>query len=136
MAVTLENLKIALSQSEILMRAQTYAFTVLGISELFHAVGMRNVEKSFFLNHPLSNKLMLAAFFIGLGLQISVTEIPYFNAVFETVRLSLGEWLNLIFLSSMPLFAHEMFLLDPASWLKKLHKSKDNQKNAAEPGKI
>lgn len=136
MAVTLENLKIALSQSELLMRAQTYAFTVLGISELFHAVGMRNVEKSFFLNHPLSNKLMLAAFFIGLGLQISVTEIPYFNAVFETVRLSFSEWINLIFLSSMPLFAHEMFLLDPASWLKKLHKSKNNQKNAAEPGKI
>ncbi|HIU77073.1 MAG TPA: cation-translocating P-type ATPase [Candidatus Pelethocola excrementipullorum] len=136
MAITLENLKLALSQNEILMRAQTYAFTVLGISELFHAVGMRNVEKSFFLNHPLSNKMMIAAFFIGLGLQISVTEIPYFNVIFETVHLSVGEWLNLIFLSSMPLFAHEMFLLDPTSWLQKLHKGKDNEKKTTEPGEI
>lgn len=136
MAITLSNLRVALFQGEILMRAQTYAFTVLGISELFHAVGMRNVEKSFFLNHPLSNKLMIAAFFIGLGLQVAVTEIPYFNAAFETVHLSVSEWVNLIFLSSMPLLAHEMFLLDPSSWLKKLHKGKDDKQNATKPGKI
>lgn len=143
--VTLENLKIALGHGEILLRAQTYAFTVLGISELFHAVGMRNIEKSFFLNHPLSNKLMVTSFFSGLALQVGVTEIPYFNAVFETVHLTLPEWLNLIFLSSMPLLAHETFLLDPASWIRrkrdgassdKLHKRENNQQQTAEPGEI
>ena len=142
-AVTLGNLRASLAHGEILIRAQTYAFTVLGISELFHAVGMRNIEKSFFCNHPLSNKLMIAAFFLGLALQISVTEIPYFNVVFETVHLSVAEWLNLIFLSSMPLLAHEVFLLDPTSWIhprdgesKKFQKGKENQQKTTEPGQI
>lgn len=134
--LTLTNIKAALLEADVLIRAQTYAFTVLGISELFHAVGMRNVEKSFFRNHPLSNKLMIVAFFLGLALQVSVTEIPYFINAFETVHLSIGEWANLIFLSAMPLFAHEMFLLDPGSWLQKLHKSKDDQQKTAEPGQI
>lgn len=135
-AFTLSNIKAALSYEEILMRAQTYAFTVLGISELFHAIGMRNVEKSFFTNHPFSNKLMIVAFTVGIALQMLVTEIPYFNLAFETVHLSFGEWVGLTFLSSMPLIAHEMLLFNPVSWLKKLHKSKDNKENATEPGKI
>lgn len=86
---------------------------------------------------------MIAAFFLGLALQISVTEIPYFNVVFETVHLSIAEWLNLIFLSSMPLLAHEVFLLDPTSWIhrkggesKKFQKGKKNQQKTAEPGQI
>jgi Ca2+-transporting ATPase len=135
-AFTLGNIRAALSYQEVLMRAQTYAFTVLGISELFHAIGMRNVEKSFFTNHPFSNKLMIAAFTVGIGLQVLVTEIPYFNAAFETVHLSFSEWMGLIFMSSMPLIAHEIMLLNPAFRLKKFHKSKENKKKTAEPGKI
>lgn len=37
-----------LEQKKVLKRAQTYAFTVLGMSQLFHAVGMRDVRQSIF----------------------------------------------------------------------------------------
>ena len=61
----------SLGNPMILSRAQTYAFTVLGLSQLFHAVGMRNMRKSVFAMDHLSNKLMIAAFF--------ARPLPYTN---------------------------------------------------------
>jgi Ca2+-transporting ATPase len=108
---SLENIILVLNNELLLSRAQTYAFTVLGISELFHAVGMRNVEQSVFKMNHFSNKLMIAAFGVGLLLQIAVTEVPYLVNIFGTVRLSLLEWAYLIVLSSAPLIAHEILVL-------------------------
>ena len=48
-----------LEQKKVLKRAQTYAFTVLGMSQLFHAVGMRDVRQSIFSQRPFENRLML-----------------------------------------------------------------------------
>ncbi|MCI9139750.1 MAG: cation-translocating P-type ATPase [Lachnospiraceae bacterium] len=113
--VTIQGIIEALQSKPILDRAQTYAFTVLGLSQLFHAVGMRNVGCSVFRMNHMENKLMIAAFLIGFLLQFSVTEIPYFIHAFGTVALSPREWGQLIFLSSYPLIAHELFLLHPGS---------------------
>jgi len=44
--VTPEGIGGLLAESEILNRCQTYAFTVLGMAQLFHAIGMRDVETS------------------------------------------------------------------------------------------
>lgn len=46
--VTLQGLKNVLQDPGVLSRAQTYSFTVLGMSQLFHAIGMRDVQKSVF----------------------------------------------------------------------------------------
>lgn len=100
-----------LQQEDILRRSQTYAFTVLGISQLFHAIGMRNTELSIFRMKHLQNKWMIGALIFGMGLQLLVTENPYFVAVFGTVRLTLQEWEMLIFLSMMPLLTHEILAL-------------------------
>ncbi len=109
--VSLTALKTLLTQPELLARSQTYAFTVLGISQLFHAIGMRDVETSFFRMNHLSNKLMIAAFAIGLMLQLLVTEVPYFIQAFGTCHLSWMEWGRLSFLASMALIAHEILIL-------------------------
>jgi len=42
-------LRESLCRPDFLVRGQTYAFTVLGMSQLFHAVGMRDICKSVFL---------------------------------------------------------------------------------------
>jgi len=110
MAFGLNTLKAALENSEILIQSQTYAFTVLGMSEVFHAVGMRNMEKSIFKMNHSQNKLMLAAFVIGIALQVAVTEVPYLVDVFETVQLTPKEWLYLFGLSSAPLIGHELMV--------------------------
>ena len=109
--VTLVNLEKMLHLETILNRAQTHAFTVLGMSQLVHAVGMRDVNKSVFCMNHLENKYMLAAWGIGILLQVLVTEIPYFVNLFGTEKLSLGEWTVLGALSSLPLVVHELLIL-------------------------
>lgn len=109
--ITVENIQGVLSNSEILNRAQTYAFTVLGMAQLFHAIGMRDVRKSVFCMKPLENRLMLVAMVAGFALQLLVTEIPYLTEAFGTAHLSLKEWVRLEILAAFPLLAHELLLL-------------------------
>ncbi len=117
--VTLTGIRTLLADTAILSRSQTYAFTVLGISQLFHAIGMRDVEKSVFRMKHLENRLMITAFVIGFALQLLVTEVPYFIQMFGTCPLSLGEWGILILLAAMPVLAHEIMLCNPAKALKR-----------------
>lgn len=50
--ITPAAIRTLLVDTELLNRCQTYAFTVLGMSQLFHAIGMRDVETSLFrMNH-------------------------------------------------------------------------------------
>ena len=100
-----------LSREGLLSRAQTYAFTVLGMSQLYHAVGMRNVRKSFFCMNHLENKVMILACLVGFALQFAVTEIPFLIGLFGTTHLNGREWMYLSLLSAAPLFAHELLAL-------------------------
>ncbi len=109
--VTIPNIQKLLEHTEVLNRAQTYSFTVLGMAQLFHAIGMRNMRKSVFKMKLWENTLMIIAVVVGFGLQIAVTEIPYLTNAFGTAHLSLSEWLNLGFLASFPLLAHEILIL-------------------------
>jgi len=122
--ITIAKMMHTLEQPQILMKAQTYAFTVLGMSQLFHAIGMRDVGKSVFAMGRCRNPVMLIAVATGILLQIAVTEIPMLIEMFGTVALSLTEWLNLLGLSVMPLVMHEVFvmisaIIDRASVLEK-----------------
>ena len=105
--------------STTLAEAQTYAFTVLALSQLFHAIGMRNVDKSIFKMNHLANKMMIFAFVIGFVLQVAVTEIPFLINVFGTDKLSLNEWFYLTALAVVPLVVHEIIVV-----IKILSKSK------------
>ena len=99
-----------LQNPAMLSRAQTYAFTVLGMSQLFHAVGMRDVGKSVFRMKFLDNKLMLVALAAGFLLQIAVTEIPFLVTAFGTAHLTIWEWMRLTLLAAFPLLAHEILV--------------------------
>ena len=109
--VNLDYLALALRQEVILSKAQTYAFTVLGMSQLFHAVGMRDMHCSFFRMKHLDNKLMLVACLIGFTLQFAVTEVPFLIQAFGTSHLSGREWAYLTVLAACPLLAHEIMAL-------------------------
>lgn len=108
LALSIPGIVAALREGEVLNRAQTYAFTVLGLSQLFHAVGMRNVQTSVFRSHLFRNPLMLFAFAAGIFLQAAVTEIPWLVNAFGTAELSLPEWGFLLMLAMIPLIAHEV----------------------------
>lgn len=109
-AVSFATIKHALDDPVIYTQSQTYAFTVLAISQLFNAIGMRNLNRSIFRYNHLNNKMMIFAFIFGFILQISVTEIHVLTEVFGTVELSLKEWLGLTAISTAPLWFHELFV--------------------------
>lgn len=106
--ISLHNILEGLTITSVLARAQTHAFTVLGISQLFHAIGMRDVNRSIFRMNHKNNPYMLLALAVGILLQAAVTEVPALVALFGTVALSFGEWVRLIALSATPLVVHEL----------------------------
>ena len=109
-----------LENENILNKAQTFAFTTLAVCELFHAIGMRNVKKSFIRKDFFNNKLMILAVVLGVVLQVAVTEIPLFNEFFKTTRLEFAEWCYILGISLLVLIAHELVVL--VGYLKKKKK--------------
>ena len=107
-AVSLSAIRAVLEDPYMLTHAQTYAFTILGISQLFHAIGMRNVKRSIFRMNHLENRVMILAFVVGFALQIAVTEVHFLTQVFGTTELSLSEWGLLTLVAMVPLVMHEI----------------------------
>lgn len=99
------------SDGAVLARAQTYAFTVLGMSQLFHASGMRDVRTSVFSRKRKFNPVLVGAFAVGFVLQLAVTEVPYLVTMFGTAPLAASEWISLLFLAAFPILTHEMFVI-------------------------
>lgn len=99
----------------ILHQAQTMAFTTLALSELFHMIGISNVNKSFVHVFKDKNWMMLIAFVIGVGLQLFVIEVPGVQDVFSVAsgeyNLDLKEWLITMGFSLIPLVLHEFIVL-------------------------
>ncbi len=110
-AVSIDNFARIMQNPTLLAKSQTYAFTVLGMSQLFHAVGMRDTHRSVFKMNHWENKLMLLSCVVGLMLQVAVTEVPFLIEAFGTSHLSLDEWMRLGGLAAMPLVAHEILAL-------------------------
>lgn len=124
--VNYRSILMTLEDADILMKAQTFAFTTLAVSELFHAIGMRNIRKSVLEFKFLDNKLMLIAFAVGVLLQVMVTEIPIMNTFFSTTRLGIFDWSFILGLSLMVLLAHEVIALSFYIRGKRRKKSKVN----------
>lgn len=89
-------------------QAQTFAFTVLAMSQVFHMVGMTDIKHSFINVFRSKNWMLLVAFVAGFGLQVLVTEVNPFALVFGTTKLQGIEWLELIGLAIVPLVVHEI----------------------------
>ena len=66
---------------------QTEVFTVLTLSQLFHALSVRSERESLFSIGILGNRAMLAAVLFTVGLQLLVIYLPAANAIFRTQPL-------------------------------------------------
>ena len=140
--VTVQNLEKVLRIEAVLSKAQTHAFTVLGMSQLVHAVGMRDVNRSVFRMKHLANPYMIFAWVAGILLQLLVTEIPYFVDLFGTSKLSLHEWAILGGLSCVPIFVHEILVLSETlsengrTDSEKPQEGEQHQNGSAQPGEV
>ncbi|MCM1261835.1 MAG: cation-translocating P-type ATPase [Butyrivibrio sp.] len=107
---SLHNMLESYQIASVLAKAQTHAFMVLAMSQLFHAVGMRDVNRSIFKMNHKKNPFMLLALAFGLFLQFIVTEINPLVELFGTVKPTGMEWLQLLALSLTPVIVHELLV--------------------------
>ena len=99
------------SNESFTMQAQTCAFCVLSLSELFHMLGMTSIRKSFVHNFKTKNKLLWLSFLLGIALQVGVVLIPGVNSFFKCGQINGYHWLMIFALSILPLVAHEIVAL-------------------------
>jgi len=76
-------------------------FTVLTLSQLGHVLAIRSERESLFVHGVLSNRMLIGALLLTFALQMAVLYVPWFNPVFRTAPLSLGELAACLALSSV-----------------------------------
>ncbi|MCX7714244.1 MAG: cation-translocating P-type ATPase [Clostridia bacterium] len=95
----------------VLTHAQTMAFVVLSVSQLFHALNMRNDKKSIFKIGLFSNKYLVGSIILGIALQWVVISVPFLANAFGVYRLNFMDWMFVMGLSLVPLAANEIVKL-------------------------
>jgi Ca2+-transporting ATPase len=94
---------------ESLATARTFAFSVLTLSQLFHALNCRSQTRSFFALGPFSNPWLLYAVGFSLLLHLGIIYIPFLEPIFHTVPLSLRDWALMLAISALPLVFMEIY---------------------------
>jgi magnesium-transporting ATPase (P-type) len=90
--------------------ARTMAFTTLVLAQLYNCFNARSGTSSAF-RRPFTNRVLWAAVSVSLVLQVLVVEVPFLNDAFQTVPLSLADWLTCAVLASVVLVAGEVWKL-------------------------
>lgn len=88
--------------------AQTMAFVVLSVSQLFHSLNMRHPKKSIFQSGIFTNKYLIASVLFGIILQNAVITIPALASIFKVFSLNPYDWMIVGILSIMPLLVNEI----------------------------
>jgi Ca2+-transporting ATPase len=73
-------------------QARTIAFTVLVINQLVHAFNCRSDRWSLFQVGVGTNRPLLLAFMLSLGIQVVVLTIPPVASIFKVASLPLEDW--------------------------------------------
>lgn len=73
-------------------KAQTMAFMVLSLSQLFHSLNLRSRTHSIFTVGVCKNKWLILTFLCSTVLQIAVCQLPIFNMLLKTVPLNFVSW--------------------------------------------
>ena len=110
-ASSLEEIAKYLADDGIRAQAQTCAFCVLSLSELFHMLGMTSIRKSFVHNFWSKNWLLWVSFIVGVLLQVAVVNVPGLNTFFSCAQLDIEHWGIVAALSVAPLIVHEIVAL-------------------------
>lgn len=93
---------------EALTHAQTMAFVVLSVSQLFHALNLRHPKKSIFQLGVFTNKYLIGSIIFGIILQDVVITIPFLANIFKVYDLLPKDWFFVGILSVIPLILNEI----------------------------
>lgn len=101
--------------------AQTMAFVVLSVSQLFYSLGMRNESKSILQVGLFKNKWLIGSIILGIFIQFAIITIPFTASIFKVYPLTLNDWLLVILISLIPFIINEI--------IKVFFRINDNKKN-------
>ncbi len=90
-----------------LANARTAAFTTLVLAQLFNCLNARSASASAF-RHLFVNRWLWASIAVSVLLQVACVQMPWMNAAFGTVPLSLAQWLFCTAMASMVLWSAEL----------------------------
>ena len=76
--------------------AQTVAFATLICSELLRAYTSRSENYSVFSTNPFSNRWLVMATGLSFVLLLASIYLPFLSPVFDTVPLTLNDWLRMV----------------------------------------
>ncbi|PVX44370.1 Ca2+-transporting ATPase [Flavobacterium sp. 103] len=95
---------------------QTMAFTVLCLSQMGHVMAIRSERESIFKIGVFSNKPILGASLLTVGLQMMIIYTPFFNTIFRTQPLTVYELVITIAVSSIVFCAVELEKWTKRKW--------------------
>ena len=89
-------------------QARTVAFTVMVITQLVHAFNCRSERRSLFDLGPWTNRPLLLAFSLSLGIQIALLTIPAAAPVFKIAPLPIVDWVVMGAVGVLPFLLMEL----------------------------
>ena len=91
-----------------LRHAQTMAFVVLSVSQLFYSLSMRSENKSIFQVGIFTNKWLILSVALGILIQFTIITIPFTATIFKVYSLTFKDWGIVIFISLIPFIINEL----------------------------
>jgi Ca2+-transporting ATPase len=72
--------------------ARSVMFATIGSSTLVYIYAVRGLKRSIFKINPFSNKYLVYATMLGLGLLLASVYVPFLNNLLSTKPLALFDW--------------------------------------------
>lgn len=95
----------------VMIYAETMAFVVLAVSQLFYSLAMRNTTRSIFRIGLFTNLYLTGAIVLGAVLQFAVIAVPFLSNAFHVHMLSARDWMIVFLLALVPLAVSECIKL-------------------------
>ena len=94
-----------------LIHAQTMAFVVLSVSQLFLSLSLRSNTKSAFSLGLFSNKDLVYSILLGIFLPVILISISFIANIFKVTPLLLYDWIVVTLVSLIPFAINEILKL-------------------------
>jgi len=87
---------------------RTFIFATLGLDSLFYVFSVRSLRHTILTLNPFSNKFLILAVIVGFALQLLAIYEPHMQIIFETVNLSIFDWILIFVLGIIEILAIEI----------------------------